>query len=365
MIQRSRVRYGLALTAYAAANLFVMAPYAVIRGDHPAAQTVLALIALASTLKAVTGIRHGQWRTRPLAVGALMLVSIVQPQLLPAYEIGGQHHWAQAAVGWCVLPLVLGLSMRSGAWLLVSSWVLGAAAELIRGPSTEHIVNIGLGTASILGVQLFALAFNGLMRDAAADAQGETEVRQRLLSRQRVEEALRAEYQNRYAKLVENVVPLLEELSRGDPVDDDLRRRARAESRQLRVLFDQATAFDHSLMRQLRPLADDAAARGIDIVVDSVGELPRLADTEIIGLLRPLATALDATTSTARVVICTTRGRDHRQHRLRSDPRCRSIDRTVKAGADDTDIVATDGTVWLLVRHELSDRTVDRARVQW
>jgi hypothetical protein len=140
------------------------------------------------------------------------------------------------------------------------------------------MVNIGLGTASILGVQLFALAFNGLMRDAAADAQAETEARQRLVRRERVEEALRAEYQNRCAKLVENVVPLLEEVSRGDPVGDDLQRRARAESRQLRVLFDHATTFDHSLMRQLRPLADEAAARGIDVAVDRVGELPHLTE---------------------------------------------------------------------------------------
>ena len=358
MIRRSRMRYGLALTVYAAANLFVMAPYAVIRGDHPAAQTLLAVIALASTLTAVSGIRYGRWRTRPLAIGALMLVSLAQPQLLPVNELGGQHDWAQAAVGWCILPLVLGLSVRSGAGLLLSSWVLGAVAELIRGPSTEHIVNIGLGTASILAVQLFALAFSGLMRDAAADAQADTEVRQRLLSRQRVEQALRAEYQNRYAKLVENVVPLMEELSHGDPVDDDLRHRARAESRQLRVLFDQANTFDHSLMRQLRPLADDAAARGVDVVVDRVGELPSLTDAEISGLLAPLASALDAATSTARVVICTTPDEITASVVCDQIPDVEVLTERLRQGANDTEIVAADHSVWLLVRHQLSDRTV-------
>jgi signal transduction histidine kinase len=357
MIQRSRGRYGLALTAYAAANLFVMAPYAVIRGDHPAAQTVLAVIALAGTLTAVSGVRHGRWRTRPLAVGALLLVSIVQPQLLPAYELGGEHHWAQAAIGWCVLPLVLGLSMRRGAALLVSSWALGAVAELIRGPSAEHIVNIGLGTASILGVQLFALGFNGLMRDAADDAQADMEVRQRLLSRERVEEALRAEYYNRYDKLVDNVVPLLEELSRGDPVGGDLQRRARAESRQLRVLFDQANTFDHSLMRQLRPLADDAAARGIDVVVDRVGALPRLNDTEISCLLAPLASALEAATSTARVVMCTTPDEITASIVCDQIPDVEALTERLRQGANDTEIVAADHSVWLLVRHQLRDQT--------
>jgi signal transduction histidine kinase len=361
MIQRSRGRYGLALTAYAAANLFVMAPYAVIRGDHPAAQTVLAVVALASTLTAVSGIRHGRWRVRPLAVGALMLVSIVQPQLLPVNELGGQHHWAQAAIGWCVLPLVLGLSVRSGAGLLLSSWVLGAVVELVRGPSAVHIANIGLGTASILGVQLFAMAFNGLMRDAAADAQAETEARQRLLSRQRVEEALRAEYHNRYAKLVDNVVPLLEELSRGDPVGEDLQRRARAESRQLRVLFDQANAFDHSLMRQLRPLADDAAARGIDVVVDRVGELPSLNEAEISDLLGPLATALGAATSTARVVMCTTPDEITASIVCDQISDVEALIERLRQGADDTDIVAADDSVWLLVRQQLGSRTAAHA----
>jgi signal transduction histidine kinase len=364
MIQRSRVRYGLALTTYAAANLFVMVPYAVIHGDHPAAQIVLAVISLASTLTAWTGIRLGRFRTGPLAAIALILVSIIQPQLLPVNELGGQHHWAQAAVGWCVLPLVLGLSMRTGAGLLLSSWVLGAAVELLREPSAGNMVNIGLGTASILGVQLFALAFNGLMRDAAADAQAETEARQRLVKRERVEEALRAEYQNRYAKLVENVVPLLEELSRGDPVSDDLQRRARVESRQLRVLFDQATTFDHSLMRQLRPLVDEAAARGIDVAVELVDKLPHLTDAEIAGLLAPLARVLDLATSRARVVMRTTPDEVTASIVCDQMPDVELLTERFSQGADDTDIVTADGTVWLLVRRQLYDRTTGHVAVE-
>ena len=57
LIQRSRVRYRLALTGYAGANLIIMAPYAVTHGDHPAAQIVLAGVALLGTMSAVPVVR--------------------------------------------------------------------------------------------------------------------------------------------------------------------------------------------------------------------------------------------------------------------------------------------------------------------
>ena len=116
---------------------------------------------------------HHDWRGRALAILALLLVALVQPILLPLNELGSQHYWAQGVIGWCLLPLVLDLSVPTGTAVLLLAWLLGSAVELLRAPSAAHWVNIGLGTASILGVQLFALAFNVLMRDAAADAHAE------------------------------------------------------------------------------------------------------------------------------------------------------------------------------------------------
>ncbi len=354
LIQRSRVRYGLALTAYAATNLIIMAPYAVTHGDHPVAQVALAGVALLGTLSAVPGVRHHDWLGRALAILTLLLVALIQPMLLPLNEIGGQHYWAQGAIGWCLLPLVLELSVPTGTAVLLLAWLLGSAVELIRAPTDAHWVNIGLGTASILGVQLFALAFNVLMRDAAADAHAETEARQRLLGRERVRKALRAEYQHRFASLMHSVTPLLEELGRGQSADDDLQRRARGQSRQLRVLFDQAAVFDHLLMRQLRPLTDEAAARGIDTAVDVIGELPPLTEVEIAGLLAPLAHVLEAGASTAKVVLATT------PDEVTASIVCEHIDDVeqltdrLAQWTDETDLVVADSTVWLLVRHRLS-----------
>ncbi|WP_250160728.1 ATP-binding protein [Mycobacterium senriense] len=363
MIHRSRAGYGLALTTYAVANVVVMFPYSLVRGDHPAAQVLLAGIAVTSTLMAVSGIRHGRWRARRMAVLALAVVTAVQPLLLPPAELGGQHHWAQAAVGWCLLPLLLGSRAGTGAALLVGYWVLGAGVELSRAPSAEHVVNIGLGAASILGVQLFALAFTALMSDAAADAQAETEAHHRLIRRDRVAQAVRVEYRQHYATLVDNVVPLLETLSRGGAVDDDVRRRARAESRRLRVLFDQAAVFDHALMRRLRPAVNEAAFRQIDVAVGVAGELPELTDAEIDALVAPLVQVLQEATSSARVVVCTTSGECCASIVCDQISDADSLNARLRCDADDVDVdvVAAGQTVWVLVRHRFNGRAVGGA----
>jgi signal transduction histidine kinase len=354
LIERIRRRYGLVLTGYAVANLLVMVPYSFVAQDHQWAQVALAATALAGALTAVPGIRSGRWRPARLGAGALLLVTVAQPLLLPVNEIGGQHHWTQGVIGWCALPLVLGLSTPRGATCLVGYWIAGAAVELAREFSAALMVNVGLGTASILAVQLFALAFNGLMRAAAADAQAETETRQQLIRRERIASALRTEYQHRYAAIVNSVVPLLETLGRGRPADDELQRRARAESRRLRVLFDQASAFDHPLMQQLRPALDDAAVRHVDVVVDLSGGLPHLDDSGIAALIEPLTKVLNASTASARIVLCTAP-----QEITASIVSQQTEDPEGIAakliGAGYVDVVTTDETVWLLVRHHLTE----------
>ncbi|MGV0715841.1 ATP-binding protein [Mycolicibacterium sp. XJ662] len=349
LIDRIRGRYGLALTAYALANLGFAVPHAVMTAGDASADAVLAGVAAVSTLAAVIGIWFGRSYAVWPAMAALMVVTIVQPALLPTELIGGYAHWAQNAIGWCVLPLVLGLATRVGAAILVLYWSVGAVVALVRNPSSDLLVNIGLGSASILGVQLFALIFNGLMRAAAADAQADTEARQRLITRDRVAQALRDEYQHRYAKLVANVVPLIESLSEGDPVDSSLQRRARAESRRLRALFDQAKTFDHPLMQRLRPVIDVAEARHIDVVVDLAGQLPELADDEIDSLVAPAARLLAAAVASARLVV--TVSPEDVSMSIVCDAAPAVADEISTNAADHIEVYTTDDMVWCLIRH--------------
>ncbi|WP_234813833.1 sensor histidine kinase [Mycolicibacterium iranicum] len=297
LIERTRARYGLALTVYALVNLAITV--------QPA-DAALGLLAAVATLAAVPGILWQRYTFALPAACAVLVVAIAQPALLPLDALLGYQHWAQGAIGWCLVPLMLAVPTRIGAAVVIGYWVLNSAVIVIRDPSSSILVNVGLGSASILGVQLFALMFNGLMREAAEVVESENAARQRLLTRDRISQALRGEYQRRYATIVANVVPLLDELTRGERLDSALQLRARAECRRLRTLFDQATIFDHPLMQRIRPLIDRAEARHVDVVIDVDGALPDVADADINRLVAILSDVLDLCASSARIVVTRT-----------------------------------------------------------
>ncbi len=355
-IERARARYGLALAAYAVANLAVSVPHAALSVGHGGWSAVLGVVALVSTLAAVPAIRRGGTRPAWPAAVALLIVTVVQPLLLEPHMLGGYTHWSQGAIGWCMLPLLLGLPTRTGAAVLIGYWAVGGAVEFLCNPTAATAVNIGLGTASILGVQLFALVFNGLMRAAATAAQVEVDAHKRIALRDLVERALRAEYQRRYEQLVENVVPLLQALSNGVSVDEGMRARARAESRKMRALFDQVATFDHPVMQAVRPLMDAAETRQVGVTVDVAGQLPDLDPADVEALLGPVAELIERTSGSARIVVS-----------------CSAQDVSVSivcqglAGAPDLSAnprveittVDHDDTVWVLVHFAASTRDAD------
>jgi hypothetical protein len=348
LIERLRVRYGLALVVYALANLAFTVPHSVITAGHGVLNAALALAAAACTLAAIPGIRSSRTHLVWPAGVVLMAIVILQRLLLEPTMVGGTADWAQGAIGWCALPLLLGFSTRMGVWILIAYWSIGAAVEFICNPTSATLVNIGLGSASILGVQLFALAFNGLMRESATAAQAEVHAHKRIALRDLVERALRAEYQRRYAQLVDNVVPLLRALSDGAAVDDHLRARARAQSRRMRALFDQAATFEHPFMQAVRPLVDAAEARQVGVTVDLAGDLSDLPPAEIDALLRPVAEVMARTTESARIVVSCS-AQDFSVSIV-----CHGLSLPIELSEDprvDIDIIEADDTVWLLVSH--------------
>ncbi|WP_167103403.1 sensor histidine kinase [Mycobacterium sp. DL592] len=356
-IERLRGRYGLALTAYALANLAVSTPHAVVSGPHQAVNTVLVVVAAASTLTAIPAIRRGRMQPVWLAAAALLAVAVVEPLLLDPRMVGGYAHWTQNAIGWCLLPLLLGLRTLSGAAVLIIFWIVGAVVEFFCQPTSETLVNIGLGTASVLGVQMFALIFNGLMRAAAVGAQEETHTHKRIALRELVERALRAEYQRRYAQLVDNVVPLLQALSDGAPVDDQLQARARAQSRRMRTLFDQAATFEHPFMQAMRPLVDAAESRHVAVTVDLAGELPDLAPVNVDAVLRPVADVMADTNDSVRIVVtCSPQDVSVSVvcHGLTSVPELSDHP------AVTLEVVEGDDSVWVLARHVVTSEGATR-----
>ncbi|WP_234935474.1 ATP-binding protein [Mycolicibacterium austroafricanum] len=343
LVERTRTRYGLALIAYALVNLAVTVPPAY-ASSHTLADPALAGVAAIATLASVPGILRQRWAFAWPAGFCLLAVAIAQPALIPHDLLIGYVHWAQGAVGWCLLPLLLALPTRTGAATLAAFWVVNSAVAISRDPSAAMLVNIGLGTASILGVQLFALIFNGLMRDAAEVVEAVTRAHRRLLTRDRIAQALHTEYERRYANIVDSVVPLLQALTRGDHVDSTMQRRARAECRRLRTLFDQAGAFDHPLMQRIRPLIDDAEARDLDVAVDLSGSLPHLDDGQITALITPLTELLDHASTSVRLVLA---GADDQ---VEVSVVVDTTSDVVPAGLHGAEVVVSGRELWCLIR---------------
>lgn len=347
LIDRVRLRYGLALTAYAIANIAASVPYVLEHSAHRILEIGLFLAAAAASLAALPGIIWQRWVMFWPATVTLLTVVVVQSLMVDVKDIGGQAHWVQNAIGWCALPTALALPTRAGAAILVFYWSVTAAVQLVRSPDAEAVVNVGLGTASILAVQLFALVFNGLMRDAALEAHAETQAHQRLRRREQVAQALRAEYQRRYAALVDSVVPLLRQLGDTGQADIRLQRQARIESRRLRTLFDQAATFDNPLMQRLRPLVDDAENRHVEVAVEVAGQLPDIDEDVITALTTPVAAVLARDMTSARLVVTA------EADEVTVSVVCHGIGAAPTEFAETVDVVREDTALWVLARHQL------------
>lgn len=347
LIDRVRLIYATALAAYAIANLVTTVPYGVAHAGHPTVQTALGIVTGICALLALPALRGRPWIPVWLNLAILAGVMLTQMALLPPEKIGTQADWGQGGIGWCVLLQVLPMRTRHGVAILTGFWLAAGAAEIWRYPTGDALVNIGLGTASILGVQLFALMFDGLMRDAATDMHADVAAHRRLVVAERVARAVAEDNRRRYATLIANVVPLLQRLGDGEPVTESMQREARAESRRLRALFDQSTTFTHPVMRRLRPVIDAAEARGVDVTVDTGSDLPPLDGAVVDALAVPVETALAADIASAHLVLGAA------GDSVSLSVVCRGVvDPSVLAAAEtvrDSDVVVTDDTVWLIV----------------
>lgn len=302
LIARVRMIYAAALVAYAVANLLITVPYA-LTPARDQGQLALAVIAVMCTIAALATMRTA----RPAVVWACLVllfgVTLIQPLTLEPDQIGSQDDWVQSGIGWCALPLVLSMPVRRGAGILVGFWLAGAVIELALHSDASSWVNVGLGTGSILGVQLFALAFDGLVRGAATHVHADIDARKRLLVDEEVARTVTADYRRRYASHISSIVPLLKQLSVRGTVDPELRSRAATHSRHLRALFDQSGTFEHPLAEGLRAVIEDAQARSVDIEMEFSGTLPQISEPDVAIICAPVWQVLTVTMTGARVVV--------------------------------------------------------------
>lgn len=348
LLERIRVGYGLVLVGFAVINLAAMALPALALLPNPHLQVALAVAAGLCALSAVPDIL-GRARLSPhVGAATLMAVALTQTMLVPPHLIGGQAQWSQSAIGWCLMPLLVRQSQPRARALLALYWLIPAAVSAARQPTSATVLNIALGTASILTVQMCVLLFNTLINTAAENAHAETVSRIKLLTREQVTRALQDEYRRRYADLITGVRPMLSALAENQPIDAAFRRRAQLETQRMRVLFDQSASFDHPLLRTVRRAIDAAEERGVDVSLHIEGALPDLAAAEMDPMAEALGHALDVTSASARIAI--TAGPDGVLASIVCQGLTDDLAQWPELRDGDVELTAHDDIAWLTIR---------------
>lgn len=306
-IRRVQVAYGLAIAGFAVFGLGATVPWGLNSTHHPAIQCALACLTALCAVAAIPVILN---KVRWFGWGAALVlatIALLQPGLLSTDMLSSQRNWSLGAIGWCVVPLILGWPPLRAAAVLSAYWVIPGAVDLVRDPSAHMTVYLGLSLASYLIAQVFALTFSTIARQAAHDARAENEARLQVVTKERVAEALQTDYLSRYAEVINRVVPILRALSRSE-MTPEIRRQARIESRRLRMLFDHSHAPKHPLLAEIRALAEVAEERGVDVSIDADDDLPAISAAKVREFAMPIALLLAATDRSARIVLTASGG---------------------------------------------------------
>ncbi|MCX8563901.1 ATP-binding protein [Mycolicibacterium mucogenicum] len=362
LIERAHKGYGLALVAYGLVNLLVTVPASLRVAAYPHLQWALIVVTTVATLSAIPRVMGRIFPRARFGIVTLVIVALVQSISMPIKDLDPQLQWAEGAIGWCVLPLLLSVRLRYAVGVLAWCWVVPAVYAIIRDPAAHTIVDLGYDTASVLVAQLCALVVADVIRRSAAATSAETESHMRLTAAAQIADAVQEEYTRRYADLAATIQPLLTSLADGEPVDAETRRRAQLEYQRLRTLFDQSSSFEHVLLRELRPRVDAAQNRGIAVSVDVQGALPamdvptarrlaRLVDQVLLAAASPARITVTAETAAVELSVMCHRGRH--------------ADLPTKSSVDDEDefdLTTLDDTVWITVRHRLPERSTEHVR---
>jgi hypothetical protein len=169
-----------------------------------------------------------------------------------------------------------------------------------------------------------------------------------VLTADSVAEALQDAYVGCYAKVINRVAPLLTALSRSEEITPDLRRRARIESRRLRMLLDRTKTAEHPLAGEIRSLAESAEERGVDVSIHLDDELPEFSADDIREFATPIALLLCAAQRSARIVL-TASGREVIGSVV-CDMRPGTATEELRSAHNVSDFVSSGGNAWMTVQ---------------
>jgi hypothetical protein len=302
MIWKLRAIFKIALMSYAILNLVAAVPPLASYVQYSVAQGVLAGLSALCALTAVPLAVWGQRRAAWVAALVLAVVAVLQPTLLTPSELTMDTNWSQGTIGFCLLPLLLRWPTTRAAAALCMYWAAPAVLSLIRDSSPAMLLFLGLSLAGSLLPQLFASLLSSWAFRAARMVRAENQARLRVLTAERVADAIQTDYLRRYAQIMTTVEPLLVLISHKEPITPEIRRQARAESRRLRTLFDKLQA-DHPLLFEIRTIVESAEDRGVEVELHFSNVLPDLDPAEVDHITSTVADLIAAARTAARVVV--------------------------------------------------------------
>lgn len=351
LTERVLVQFGVGIAVFALVQLLVSVPYAASRTDRPLVALGLGGIA---AVVVIAGIPRVIGRGPDLTVPALTVMAaviVVQSLSLPADLLGSPAQWPLVATWLCILPFVLRWRVRYAVATMAAFWLGTVLITFLRQPDLGMAFNLALYTAGTALPQTLALAFPELLRQATTSAADELRRRWALVDRHRIAEALHDDYVRRTSKLIRGVFPVLQTLSTG-AIDAETRRRARLESRRLRLYIFQSRTFSHPLVAELRTAIDAADRRGVIVTINADSDLPQLDEHARHRVLAPLRIALAYARQRARIgltvaggdliasIVCDTTG-----------PAPHDTYRT----GPHVEVTSIGDSVWVSVHHRLPD----------
>lgn len=338
-IALSRNAFGLGVTGYAVSQLAFTAPWGMASATHPTGEAVVAVIVAMCALTNLPGVLRDRWRPAAVAFGVLAVVAVVQPAFISPAEQQPGVEWTEAAIGFCLIPLLVRWTFPRAAATLLAFWLVPITVDLIRAPRVETGLALAFDASAFLVAQLGLCAFGMLTRLAAQDARAEYATVLRLTRDAQVAAGMRAEYDRRYAQTVQRVSVLLSALRDGQPVTSELRATAGVELRGLRELFEWADRDgEHVALQTIRSAIKRAEDRGVDVHAHVDLQPEVVADP----IVTAVVTALDDATGFARVVVTSARGAltGSVVHGFDGSSPTRSFD-------DDVDVVTTGDRRWV------------------